>query len=85
MTDDIAANDLKTRGVAAIEDALGDSGVAAISVRGRKRYVVLRADEYDRLRELELAQAVAEARADYARGAFVAESVADHLKRLEAE
>ena len=37
----ISANELKTRGVAAIETALADEPEATISVRGKVRYVVM--------------------------------------------
>lgn len=79
----ITANDLKTRGIAAIETSLAEGRrEAVVSVRGADRYVVMELAEYQRLRECELEAALAESRADIAAGRFVAESPAAHLARL---
>ncbi len=79
----ITANDLKTRGIAAIEAALADERrEAVVSVRGADRYVVMEVAEYQRLRECELEAALAESRADIAAGRFVSESAAAHMARL---
>jgi PHD/YefM family antitoxin component YafN of YafNO toxin-antitoxin module len=78
----LTANDLKTRGVSAVEDGLQHNDELVISVRGKERYVVMAIETYNRLRELELAAAVAEAKADYAAGRFHTGSVEDHIKRI---
>ena len=78
----LTANDLKTRGVSAVEEGLQDSEELLISVRGQERYVVMNIEKYNRLREMELAAAVAEARADYAAGRYTTEPVADHLRQV---
>lgn len=78
----LTANELKTRGVSAVEDGLQHNDELVISVRGKERYVVMAIETYNRLRELELAAAVAEAKADYAVGRFKADSVEDHIKRI---
>lgn len=78
----IAANELKTRGVACISDHLADESEAVITVRGKKRYVVMEMAHYQYLRECELEAAVVEARADLEAGRVKVESVADHIKRL---
>ena len=80
----ISANELKTRGVAAIEQALAMKPEAIVSVRGKDRYVVLELAQYQHLRECELAVALAEARADVAAGRVVRESPEAHLARLDA-
>ena len=81
----ITANDLKTRGIAAIEALLGDGRTeAVVSVRGTDRYVVMELAHYQHLRECELEAALAESRADIAAGRFVLESPEDHLARLQA-
>jgi hypothetical protein len=81
----ITANDLKTRGIAAIEASLaGGRTEAVVSVRGTERYVVMELAQYQHLRECELEAALAESRADIAEGRFVAESPAAHLTRLRA-
>ena len=80
----ISANELKTRGVAAIEQALAEQPEAIVSVRGKDRFVVLEIAQYQRLRECELEVALAEARADVAAGRVVRESPEAHLARLDA-
>jgi prevent-host-death family protein len=81
----ISANDLKTKGVSAIEAALGGQPDATISVRGRDRFVVMSIEHYHYLRECELEAALAESRGDLAAGRFVKESPAAHLARIERE
>ena len=79
----ITANDLKTRGVAAIEASLADGRTeAVVSVRGADRYVVMDVAQYQHLRECELEAALAESRADVAAGRFVTESAAEHVVRV---
>ena len=78
----ITANELKIRGVSAVEDQLEDEEEVIISVRGKDRYVVMSLEKYARLREFELDMAVMEARADYEAGSIVKESVEDHMKRV---
>lgn len=78
----IAANDLKTRGVASIREQLAESPEAIITVRGKSRYVVMDIDQYQYLRECELGAALLEAREDVKEGKVVTESVAGHIKRL---
>ena len=78
----ISANDLKTKGIGAIEQALIEQSEASVSVRGQVKYVVMSQAQYQYLRECELEAALAEARADMDAGRFVAESVAEHLNRI---
>jgi hypothetical protein len=81
----ITANDLKTRGIAAIEASLSEGRTeAVVSVRGTDRYVVMEVAHYQHLRECELEAAVAESRADIDAGRFVVESPAQHVARLQA-
>jgi DNA-directed RNA polymerase alpha subunit len=79
----VTANELKTRGISAVEEGLQLDEEVLISVRGQGRYVVMEIEKYNRLRELELAAAVAEARADYAAGRYTTETVADHMQRVK--
>lgn len=79
----ITANDLKTKGVAAIEAILEQQPEAIISVRGKDRFVVMDLEHYHYLRECELDAALAETRADLAAGRLVKESPEDHLARLD--
>jgi hypothetical protein len=81
----ITANDLKTRGIAAIEASLVEGRTeAVVSVRGADRYVIMELAHYQHLRECELEAALAESRADIAAGRFVAESPAEHVARVLA-
>lgn len=79
----ISANDLKTKGVAAIEAALAQQPEAIVSVRGKDRFVVMDLAHYQYLRECELEAALAETRADLAAGRYAKESPEAHLLRLE--
>jgi hypothetical protein len=80
----ISANDLKTKGVSAIETALSDAPEAVVSVRGEGKFVVMGMAQYHYLRECELEAALAQSRADMAAGRFVEETPEEHLARIEA-
>ena len=80
----ISANDLKTKGVSAIEAELARQPEAVISVRGKERFVVMDMEHYHYLRECELESALAQTRADLAKGRFVKESAKKHLARMKA-
>jgi hypothetical protein len=79
----LTANDLKVRGVAAIEDVLNGQTEATISVRGKDRFVVMDVAQYHYLRECELEAALAQSRADVAAGRAVTETAAEHMQRME--
>lgn len=70
----LTANDLKTKGIAAIEAALAERPEAIVTVRGKDRFVVMDIAQYHHLRECELEAALAETRADVAAGRYVKES-----------
>ncbi|OYY74337.1 MAG: prevent-host-death protein [Gammaproteobacteria bacterium 28-57-27] len=78
----ISANDLKTKGISAIELALSDAPEAIVSVRGKDKFVVMELAHYHYLRECELDAALAETRADLAAGRFVEESAEEHVARV---
>ena len=81
---DITANDLKTRGIAAIEASLaGGRTEAVVSVRGAARYVVMEQAHYQYLRECELEAALAESQAEIDAGRFTSESPAAHVARVQ--
>ena len=80
----LTANDLKVRGVAAIEDVLAGQTEATISVRGKERFVVMDVAQYHYLRECELEAALIQSRADLATGRAVQESAEAHMARLDA-
>ena len=78
----ITANELKTKGIAAINKAMEGNGEATITIRGQDRYVVMDFDTYNRLRVCELEAALNETRREVAEGNYVEESVDDHIKRF---
>lgn len=79
----LTANDLKTKGISAIEAALAERPEVIVSVRGKDRFVVMEIEQYHYLRECELETALAETRADIAAGRFVKETPAAHVKRIK--
>lgn len=78
----LAANELKVRGVSALEDALSRDDQAFITVRGKTKYVVLTVDEYQNLRDAELEKMIQQSKIDIARGAYHDESPEEHLRRI---
>jgi len=78
----LTANDLKTKGVAAIEAMLEQHSEAIVSVRGKERFVVMDIAQYHYLRECELEAALAETRADLVARRFVQESPEEHVARV---
>lgn len=80
----LTANDLKTKGVAAIEAMLERHSEAIISVRGKDRFVVMDIAHYNYLRECELEAALAVSHADLAAGRFVQESPEQHVARVKS-
>ncbi len=81
----ITANELKTRGVSALEQYLENNPEIVITVRGEEKYVVMSMAQYSHLRECELETALHEARADYETKNYVLESVDEHIQRLKNE
>lgn len=78
----ITANDIKTRGVKAIEEGLKEEDRMSITVRGEVKYVVLTAEAYEQLRLAELEVAYQAAVKDIDQGKFTTESADKHLDRL---
>lgn len=78
----ITANQLKTKGISAIESNLTGEHELVITVRGKEKFVVMDMQHYNYLRECELDAALHETRADYKSGKFVAESVEKHIDRV---
>lgn len=78
----ITANELKTKGITSIDEAVKEQGEAVISVRGKDRYVVMDMQTYNRLRVCELEAALYQARREVAEGQGIEESVDEHLTRI---
>jgi len=81
----ITANDLKTKGIACLEENLADRPEAVITVRGKESFVVMKIEHYHYLREMELEAALFEAQQDVAAGRFSKDSVDQHVDELFAE
>jgi PHD/YefM family antitoxin component YafN of YafNO toxin-antitoxin module len=83
MIAQITANELKVKGITAIDELVPGNDGVIITVRGKEKYVVLSIDEYNQLRELELDAAIQEARKDIREGRFKNGSLDDHMSRIE--
>ena len=81
----ITANELKTKGVVTIGEHLAKNHEAMITVRGKKRFVVMDIKHYNYLRECELEAALLEAKNDIEAGNYIVENVEKHIKRLRDE
>ena len=78
----ITANQLKTKGISAIENNLDKEHELVITVRGKEKFVVMDMQHYNYLRECELDAALHETEADYKSGNFITESVEKHYTHL---
>ena len=83
MIGQITANDLKVKGITAIDELVSDNDGVIITVRGKEKYVVLSIEEYNQLRELELDAAIQDAQRDIQGGRYHTGSIAEHMKRIE--
>lgn len=81
----VMANELKTRGVTAIDEALQKDDEVMISVRGKSKYVVMDIEHYNYLRECELEAALIETRRDMEAGRAKSMSADEHIEALDDE
>ncbi len=82
MSNIITANDLKTRGVSAIDMVVEESEEAVVTVRGKSTYVVIPIEKYNYYRECELEAAINQTRQELEQGKYVTETVDEHIKRI---
>jgi len=78
----IKANDLKTRGVTLLDEALQKDDKAIISVRGKSKYVVMDLEHYNYLRECELDAALIETHKEIEEGKSKVLTADEHIKAL---
>ncbi|MBU0974025.1 MAG: type II toxin-antitoxin system Phd/YefM family antitoxin [Proteobacteria bacterium] len=78
----ITANQLKTKGVSAIQNNLLENHELVITVRGKETFVIMDMEHYNYLRECELDAALHQAKIDYNDGNYIKETVEDHIKRI---
>ncbi|SJM96212.1 type II toxin-antitoxin system prevent-host-death family antitoxin [Crenothrix polyspora] len=81
----ITANDLKTKGIACLEESLSTQPEVVITVRGKESFVVMKMAHYRYLREMELEAAFYEAQQDVAAGRFSKNSIEEHVNELFGE
>ena len=78
----ITANELKTKGVKAIEKKIKEDERILLTVRGKPKYVVMSVEEYDRMREAELDLAIVQIKKEIEEGKYTIETAEEHVKRL---
>jgi antitoxin (DNA-binding transcriptional repressor) of toxin-antitoxin stability system len=82
MVESITANELKTKGLSALNRATMDGSEAIITVRGKNKYVIIPFDRYNYLRECELESALEESLKDMDNGRYIEETVENHIRRI---
>ncbi|HHH52539.1 MAG TPA: type II toxin-antitoxin system Phd/YefM family antitoxin [Bacteroidetes bacterium] len=80
----ITANELKTKGVKAIENKLKKDENVLLTVRGKPKYVVMSVEEFDRMREAELELAIIQVEKDIEEGRYTT-SLEKHFEELEKD
>ncbi len=78
----ITANELKTKGVKAIEKKIKEDERILLTVRGKAKYVVMSVEEYDKMREAELDLAIIQINKEIEEGKYTIETAEEHVKRL---
>jgi len=84
----INANDLKRNGIIGIEKAMlnGHDNSVTVNVRGKAKYVILSAEEFNQYREFQLEQAIKEAEVCLAEGNFTTiEDIENYALALDKE
>jgi len=81
----VTANEVKTRGVSLFDELFRKFDELVISVRGKKKYVVIDIDRYNEMRKAELEQAYQEVMKDYKNGDYKIVSAKEHIENLERE
>jgi hypothetical protein len=82
MTGQITANDLKVKGISAIDELADKNNAVIITVRGKQKYIVLPVEEYNHLREYEFEAAITETKKDIEAGRFFEGTIEEHMKRV---
>jgi len=82
MIGQITANDLKVKGISAIDELVTENSGVVITVHGKQKYVVISMEEYNLLREFELEAAIQESKNDIEAGKFYSGTIEEHLSRV---
>jgi PHD/YefM family antitoxin component YafN of YafNO toxin-antitoxin module len=78
---EITANEIKTKGISSLDIITENEEDAVITVKGKKKYVVIPIEKYNKIREIELEIALKETKDDIASGKFYS-GVKKHLKKV---
>lgn len=78
----IPANELKTKGIKAVENEIKENEEAIITVRGEQKYVIVDMNRYNYLRECELEAALIETKKDFENNNIKNENIEEHIKRV---
>ncbi|MBI5754521.1 hypothetical protein HZA40_05275 [Candidatus Peregrinibacteria bacterium] len=82
MNNIVTAQELKVKGMAALNEKTQKFSETFITIRGEKSFAVLTMDQYNYLRECELEAALKESEMDLAKGKFAVKTVKRHIKDL---
>ena len=80
----ITANELKTKGIKAIEQQLAQTPEAAITVHGKVKYIAMTVEQYDKMRLAELEVAYMLCKKDIEEGNYTT-SLEEHFEELGIE
>ncbi len=78
----VSFNEIKRKGTLLIEKLIAKEDEIFITVRGKKKYVILPSEKYESLKETELDKIIAKAEEDYKTGKFIKELSEEHFARL---
>ena len=78
---EITANEIKTKGISSLDIINEDGDDAVITVKGKKKYVVIPIEKYNKIREIELEIALNEVRGDIESGKSYS-GIKKHLKKV---
>ncbi len=81
----VTANEVKKRGVSLFDELFEKVDDLIISVRGKKKYIVMDYERYEKIREYELDRAYKEVMEDIDRGDYKVVSAKEHIESLREE
>jgi len=81
----VTANEVKKRGVSLFDELFEKFDDLIISVRGKKKYIVMDYERYEKIREYELDRAYKEVMEDIDRGDYKVVSAKEHIESLREE
>jgi hypothetical protein len=82
MDNIVTANELKTKGISAVEANAKKGLETIVTVRGKEKYIILSIEEFNHLRDCELTNALIETEEDVKKGKYNKGTIEDHIKRI---